>query len=159
MDGGPADLDVAARWDAYLATTVVAELAPGTLVDLSGPDAVLDWPFGAAAHVVTAWNPFGRPRSDTANAAAHAALVERLDDLGVRWIHATGTDAAGSYREDGVLSTQLDTTTALALAEEHDQEAVFRIDADRIEVVGVSGGRTLARPRLALRLPGRSVAT
>lgn len=149
--GHAATPDDAARWQLYLATTVLAELAPGVVTDLSGPDAVPDWPLDGTAYVLSAWNPYGRPRSEQRNARAHAALLERLEALGARWVPATGVDEDDTYREHGVLSVELDLDAALGVAGEFDQEALFRIDAERIEVVGVDGDATLARPRLARR--------
>jgi len=82
------------------------------------------WP--AQGYVfITAWNPASTPHSDTANEAADAELVARLDAAGVQRQPAWAQDPGGDWREPGWLLADLDETTVDLLAREFGQAGVL----------------------------------
>ncbi|MEX0768856.1 MAG: DUF3293 domain-containing protein [Microthrixaceae bacterium] len=140
-----------ARWQQYTRTAVLAEMTQGKFVDLSGPDAVVDWPFEGAVHALTAWNPFGRRRGDQWNQLQTSELAGRLIYEGGSVLRSDGRSYEGDYVEGGLLVWGLDTEQVRSIAMEFEQEAVFRLDADTLEVLGVFTDRIASRPRLERR--------
>lgn len=135
------------RWANYTRTTIVAELGPGRWIDLSGPAALGQWPFDGEVYVITACNPHGRKRSAEMDTEAMADLAATLVRAGATAIPATGSSYDGQHRENSLLTWGLDESDVLAIARKYGQEAVFRLDADRLEVIGTLEGRTAGRPR------------
>jgi hypothetical protein len=140
-----------ARWDAYTRTAVLAELTQGNFVDLSGPEAVEEWPFLGPVHALTAWNPFGRRRGEVLNQFKTSELAGRLIFAGGSVVRSDGRSFEGDYGEGGLLVWGLETDTVRRIAGEFRQEAVFRIDADTLEVLAVFNDFVSSRPRLEHR--------
>ena len=139
------------RWSTYTRTAVLTELRPGQIVDLSGPNAVEEWPFPGEIHVITAWNPFGRFRTVEQNDEQNALLAADVVRAGGTALRAEGRSLDVDYGEPSLLVWGLDTATVIEIAAAYDQEAVFRIDADQLEVLGVFQEQRAARPRLTAR--------
>jgi len=140
-----------ARWQQYTHTAVMAEMSQGRFVDLSGPDAVEEWPFEGPVHALTAWNPFGRRRGEQWNQLQTSELAGRLIYEGGSVVRSDGRSYEGDFVEGGLLVWGLDTDQVRSIAREFDQEAVFRLDADTLEVLGVFNEHIASRPRLECR--------
>ena len=140
-----------ARWDAYTRTAVFAEVTQGLFLDLSGPDAVEEWPFVGPVHALTAWNPFGRRQGEMLNQLKTSHLASRLLFAGGSVVRSDGRSFEGDYREDGLVVWGLETEAVRRIASEFRQEAVFRIDADNLEVHAVFNDFVSSRPRLEHR--------
>jgi len=74
---------------------------------------------------ITAWNPRSVPQSDTANETANAALVARLDALGVSRQLAHAFDKDGQWREAGWLVADVEPSLLDLLAREFGQAGVL----------------------------------
>lgn len=74
---------------------------------------------------ITAWNPESVPHSDAANETANAALVARLDAIGVRRQPAHAFDTDGEWREAGWLVTDLAEPLLDLLGREFSQAGVL----------------------------------
>jgi hypothetical protein len=74
---------------------------------------------------ITAWNPASVPFSDTANETANAALVARLDAMGVQRLPAHAFARDGSWREAGWLIADLDEPLLDLLGREFKQAGIL----------------------------------
>jgi hypothetical protein len=137
------------RWEAYARTVVSFESSPGTWSDLSGPDAIGEFPFAGPVFVITAYNPYGRRRSDDENAGDLARLVGDIMQIGGSVARAEGRSADGDYSEPSVVVWGIDHETAVQLGAAYRQEAIFEITAATITVVGVEIDRRFTAPRIA----------
>ena len=87
----------------------------------------------SSAAVITAWNPRGHLRSATDNHAAQAALIARLDALGLAHAPGHGADPAGAWTpEDSRLVLGIDRARAAALGRDFAQNAIVWADADAV---------------------------
>jgi hypothetical protein len=66
-------------------------------------------------------------------------------------VRSDGRSFEGDYGEGGLLVWGLETDTVRRIAGEFRQEAVFRIDADTLEVLAVFNDFVSSRPRLEHR--------
>lgn len=152
-----------ARWAEYLRTSVVVSLGPGGFVDLTGPTAIAEWPFDGAVHVLTAWDPAGRKRPIEVNNEQSARLAADLMRMGGSLLQANGysvpdlpatstedskSTEQGEFLDSGFVVWGLDTEAVSAVARNYGQEAIYRIDGDTLEVLGVFVDRQEQRPRL-----------
>ncbi|MFF3564776.1 DUF3293 domain-containing protein [Streptomyces sp. NPDC002574] len=120
-----------AQWPLYLSAVVdiafpahTVRVAPGPAPrDLAGLPHPL--PDGRAIHILTAFNPAGRPTTDRANLRAQHDLLGRLHTAGLRWWPAVGGDRAGTHREISAAVTGLTDSRARALGRHFGQDAVF----------------------------------
>ncbi|WP_114394524.1 DUF3293 domain-containing protein [Oleisolibacter albus] len=87
-------------------------------------DALLERRGAAEAVFVTAWNPRSQPRSQADNDAAHARLLEILEDEDLEFLPHEGRARGGDWAEQGVLIFDLPPLDALALAEHLQQNAI-----------------------------------
>ncbi len=121
-------------WEAFQRTRVRIDLGHA-FVDLAPipgvePGAFLPDAMGPI-HILTAWNPQGHQAPLQANRAAQQRLAIRIESYeGVTTWPATGYggglfDDDGTWREDGVAIQGLTRPSALALAVEFDQRAIF----------------------------------
>lgn len=102
----------------------VIVVRPG--VDAPGdplPDAVSPGPI----HVVTAWNPRGKPTDDDTNARAQGRLVPELLERQLRHWPARGHAADESWSEEGFAVGGLSPAEACALGRRYDQLAIFEL--------------------------------
>jgi hypothetical protein len=74
---------------------------------------------------ITAWNPASTPCSDAANKTADAALVARLDAMGVRHQRSHAFASDGSWCEAGWLVADLDEELLDLLGREFRQAGVL----------------------------------
>jgi len=141
-----------ARWANYLRTAVFAQVGPGESIDLTGEHAVVEWPFAGEVFGVTAWNPFGRRRSSEQNAEQTVRLAADLFRAGATVIRSDGRSYDGTYAEGGLLAWGIETELVLAIAREYEQEAIYRIDAETLAVLGAFQDQVSERPRLEHRI-------
>lgn len=131
-------------FDRFAATTITATLDDRG-IELAGPSAV-DWPFdAAAAWVITACNPMGRPQPASQNDQADVALRADLISSGHTPIRSAGR--TGSWHEKGFLLLGADEEIVLRLARFYAQSSVFQLTADTIEVISTDGRRQAMQPR------------
>ncbi len=131
-------------WDDYAAARLYAVI-DGVRVPLDGPDAPR-WRWGAVLYGLSAQNPFEVVLSDAENATRHAALCRRLDALGPFLVGVAG-DLAG-WHEATAYSDRLGWASALALARDFSQRALFAVRDDEVAIVDCADGTVRrARPR------------
>jgi hypothetical protein len=86
-----------------------------------------------SAAVITAWNPRGRTRRDVDNHVAQAALLARLDALGLAHEPGQGVDPAGAWvPEDSRLVLGIDRDEAAAIGVGFAQNAIVWAGADAV---------------------------
>lgn len=137
-------IETGQRWNAYLATTVSAEVAPGVSVPITEPG---PWPYGDTVWVITAYNPFGRSRPDETNEADNVRLAAALHTAGAGVQRAVGQSAADDHREHGFVAWDIDRETMRQIGREFDQEAIFEIDIDDVRVISCFDDRIVSRTR------------
>jgi hypothetical protein len=74
---------------------------------------------------ITAWNPGSMPHSETANESANAALVARLQAMGVARLPAHAFDMDGLWREAGWLVADMEAQRLDLLGREFGQAGVL----------------------------------
>jgi hypothetical protein len=109
---------------------------------------VVEWPFDSPVFVVTAANPAGRIRSDGENAMANSRLAAALVRSRAGFCRALGTSGDGTHSEESFLVWGVTVETAVEVAAEFGQDAVFELTDDRVSVVGVAVDRRSGRGRL-----------
>jgi hypothetical protein len=78
-----------------------------------------------AAAVLTAWNPFSKPRSRKVNERAQAKLVADLDARGLPHFRGWGADPLGKWpAEESRLVLGLDLAAAASLGRQFDQNGI-----------------------------------
>jgi hypothetical protein len=91
--------------------------------------------------VVTAWNPDGRDVSPAENALAHARLRARLEEESRVFFSVTGGSPDFSHAEPGYGIVFASCQEAVALGRAFRQEAVFWVEADRLQLVSCAYGQ------------------
>ena len=137
----------AERWNAYLETTITAEIIPNTIEELNGPAASPNWMFDQPIHVITAWNPYNIIRSSEENDTSNTDLAIALAGRGARFARARGSSTDGMHHEDGFVTWNLTRDEATELGREFRQEAVFEITADEFRLVHCGTGAVTSAPR------------
>lgn len=86
-----------------------------------------------SAAFVTAYNPHGELRDDTANRAAHERLWHALSRQTSLILDASGTDPTGQWPpEPGYLALGVDQQAVKTLAREFGQNAIVWVEADAV---------------------------
>lgn len=127
-------------WSFYLTTIVDVRLPDGVIEVEQTDEPVTDsFPFeGHEAWIITACNPRSVPLLEAENASRHASLGLRLAELKATAFESEGRDPHdGSWSEIGYCVLGLNFATIHALAEEFDQNAVYRWTPDVFETIGV----------------------
>jgi hypothetical protein len=85
----------------------------------------------ACAGVLTAWNPYSEPRSDTVNHAAQERLIRELDRRGLSHQPGVGADPTGNWPpEDSRLILGIDIWAARSLGRRFHQNGFVWAAAD-----------------------------
>ncbi|MET8810161.1 DUF3293 domain-containing protein [Streptomyces sp. NPDC004546] len=121
------------NWDLYRRTVVdirfpdrTVRVEPRPRSTAEGPFPELPVPAGTTAlHIVTAYDPHGRPALAEDNACAQALLLDELDRRGLAWWPAAGGDAHGTHIEQSVAIAGLSDSAARELGRRLGQDAVF----------------------------------
>lgn len=100
-----------------------ASLLPRTVVWLFDAP-----PPGPVVHVITAWNPQGRPTGLSENAARHAALDAQVQAGGWTRVLATVFDDRGEWAEQALGVYGAPEEAVVALAAEFGQRCLLRLD-------------------------------
>lgn len=137
LAGGPADR----RWDHYRSTEVVAELIPGELTTLHGPDGVDTWPFDGPVWVITGWNPGGEILDEHTNAQANQQVAADITAHGGRYVHGVGRSAAGDHAEASLVAWGLTRADARRIGQRAGQDAIFELDATMVHLLACAGDR------------------
>lgn len=85
--------------------------------------------------VLTADNPLGEVKTASANAAAGAALERQLVEMSVRFVRLQGCSPDRTHCEAS-LAAGLDRDSAIHIAREYGQNAIFWFDGERFWLVG-----------------------
>jgi hypothetical protein len=87
----------------------------------------------SSAAVLTAWNPYSKPRSDAKNEAAQAELISEIDRLALRHEPGHGADPSGKWRpEPSRLVLGIDLDTAGSLGRQFRQNGIVWISGDAV---------------------------
>lgn len=125
------------RGQAYRNTVVEAEVTPGALVAITGPNAVEPWPFPGVVHVITGWNPQGVLRDDEYNASINRSIAEDIIAQGGRFVHGVGRAAGDQddYAEPSLVVWGLDRGQAVTMGYRASQDAIFEITETEVRLV------------------------
>ncbi|MCB1257463.1 MAG: DUF3293 domain-containing protein [Microthrixaceae bacterium] len=137
------------RWLGYLDATVAVEIV-GAVIDLTGPDAVADWPFDGQVFALTAWDPAGATRSRQDNDSQNRSLRVALVDAGAQVWNAVGYAGPieqSAFLDEGFVICGLTETQTLDLARSFGQEAIYGIDSASLAVVATNLQSRESRPR------------
>ena len=96
------------------------------------------WPDNFA--VITAYNPFGHGINEEADKSATTRLKKMISRLGLERHRVTGVSADGKHREPGFAIWGCDLQAALHLGREFAQNAIYWVEAGRLDVVSCSTG-------------------
>ena len=100
--------------------------------------AAVDWPDTFA--VITACNPLGQIADEEANRSTTARLKKTIGRLGLKRCRLTGMSADKKHREASFAIWGCDLAVALELGKQFSQDAIFWIEAGRLDVVSCSTG-------------------
>lgn len=139
--------DEEVRWADRAGAVVRAELMPQVWVDLTGPEALDEWPFEDPVYVVTAHDPHGRHRSAEANREANGRLASTLAEANVGFARAVLTAAGGAFEEESFLVWQVPVADVRWLGREFEQEMIFVITETEVAVVSPYTDRRVSLPR------------
>lgn len=139
------------RWALYRRTVIEAETTPGRWVALCGPDASPTWDLPSPMYVLTACEPHGIPMPDEENARANDALAADIQEAGGAYVRCVGSAPDGSHREPGFLVWDISAEYAQWLGRRHEQDAIYRIDADELTLVSCIDDHLESWPRVGTR--------
>jgi len=124
------------RYEVLVPETVQASAGPLVLrIDAPSPPLRALYRALAVSHAsfLTAWNPHSLIAGETANAAAHARLTQRLAGMGLAWWPGWARDPLEEWpAEQSVFVPGLDAATARHLGAEFEQNAVVHAAADAV---------------------------
>ena len=87
----------------------------------------------ACGAFITAYNPEGTQQSDEANVQEHAALLQRVVELGHSFIEGVGAGTTGQWPlERSVFAYGMDKTSACAVGRQFRQDAIVWVGADAV---------------------------
>ncbi|OSP23771.1 DUF3293 domain-containing protein [Streptomyces sp. PU_AKi4] len=138
------------NWELYRRTVVdirfpdrTVRIKPRPRGTAEGPFPELPGPAGTVAlHVVTAYDPHGRPALTEDNARAQARLLDELGRRGLAWWPATGSDVHGTHIEQSVAVAGLSDSAARELGRRFGQDAVFAWTPGTWRLLSCDGGAT-----------------
>lgn len=143
--GGAKDEDpVERRWSNYRQTIVQAEVTPGTVSHLNGPEATVPWPFPQPVHVVSGWNPQGVAfDGNYVNSQIAADVLQR----GGRFVLCAGVSRDGNYSEPSLAIWGLSRDQAREIGRRANQDAIFEITTDELRIVSCYTDHIESMPR------------
>jgi Protein of unknown function (DUF3293) len=135
------------RWQAYRTAIVEAELTPGALASLNGPDAVVSWPFVGAVYAVTGWNPQGVERSQETNDAINRRIAHDVIDAGGRYVSGIGRDPEHSHIESTLIIWNITREEARVLGQRAAQDCIYEITDEHVRLLSCTDNREESWPR------------
>lgn len=135
------------RWSDYRSTILEAELIPGRLFNLNGPDALDEFPFPDRCFAITAWNPMGTSRSPEKNRELNQAVAKDVVDLGGMFVRGFGASPDGEYSEETLFVWGIDRENVRILGRRAQQDAIFEVDADSVRLISCFDDRQDEWPR------------
>jgi hypothetical protein len=131
--GGDKDEEpMAARWSRYRNTIIHAEVTPGNLCHLNGPEAIVSWPFPADVHVISGWNPQGVAfDGGYINSQIAADVIQR----GASFVMCAGVSRDGSYSEPSLAIWGLTREVAREIGRKANQDAIFEIVDEEVRIL------------------------
>ncbi len=123
------------RLDAYRTAIIDAEVLPGSLSPLNGPDAVAAWPFPGPVHVLTAWNPQGVALDADFTAGINNRIAEDIVRSGGRFVHGQGRSPDGEHVEPSIVAWGLSRDDARSMGRKASQDSVFEIDESFVHLL------------------------
>ena len=136
-DGG--GRSVLQQWliDEYLATDYGVRYDPSFALRIGVPsDEVRELQSGAAvtsSAYITAWNPRGKSLADNENAARHKQLINRLTELGLKFITGAALGRNPAWpAEESLLILGMDRELACKIGREFEQNAIVMIDENAV---------------------------
>lgn len=146
--GGSAAEDPAARRAAaYRNTIVEAEVEPGVLTQLTGPDSPVEWPFPGTVWVVTGWNPQGIELEEGRGDHLNRQIAKDVVDRKGKFVEGFGRSQEGGYHEASIVAWGITREDAAQMGRRALQDAVFEIDAEEMRLVSCLDDRIEAWPR------------
>lgn len=132
------------QWSSWSDSVVLAWDERGLPVTLAGPAAD---PLDEPVHVITAFDPMGRPTSSADNAFAQHELFAELDREQRRWRPGVGAVPDGGHHEISAVVWGWGRAQAREAGARHQQRAVYEIDGDELRVVACDDESVTSRPR------------
>lgn len=123
------------RWNNYRSTILEAEVIPGKLFHLNGPDAIDDFPFPDRCFAITAWNPMGTTRPPEKNREINQMVANDVINLNGMFLRGFGSSPEGDYSEETLFVWGLDRDSIRAMGRRAQQDAIFEIDAETVHLV------------------------
>lgn len=135
--GIPVNDQVSLRFQNYRNTVVEAEVTPGAMVPITGPDAVQPWPFPGVVHVITGWNPQGVVFDKDRNDHINREIAKDVIDKGGRFVHGVGREAhdPNGYFEPSLVVWGLERDQAIDMGYRASQDAIFEITDTEVRLV------------------------
>lgn len=138
------------RLAAYRSTIVEAELFPGRMMALNGPDAIDVWPFDGPVHIITGWNPQGVSISESRANFINSRIALDVIEHGGKFVAAVGRSASGDHAEASLAIWGVARADALLFGGRASQDSIFEIDADEVRLLGCIDRSVTAWPRRQL---------
>jgi len=137
LGGIPVNDQVAVRFQNYRNTVVEAEVTPGVMAPITGPDAVQPWPFPGVVHVITGWNPQGVVFDKEHNDRINREIAKDVIAKGGRFIHGVGREAhdPDGYAEPSLVVWGLDRDQTIHMGYRASQDAIFEITDTEVRLV------------------------
>lgn len=132
-------------WDEYIRAVVRIDLVDGLVQIAPAQTGRADGPFpdvpNDVVYVVTAFNPGGLVRPQSANQQAHAALISRLEADRITFWEAAGGDPGWTHSEASFALVGVDEDYAKGLGREFGQDAIFKWTPSALSVLACDGER------------------
>lgn len=137
LGGIPVNDQVSRRFQNYRNTVVEAEVTPGVMVPITGPDAVAPWPFPGVVHVITGWNPQGVVFDQDRNDHINREIAKDIIAKGGRFVHGVGREAhdPDGYAEPSLVAWGLERDQAISMGHRASQDAIFEITDSEVRLV------------------------
>ena len=134
-------------WEQYATAVVRVTVSCGTLHVCPAPPGQTDGHFpdgrGRTIHIITAHNPAGELATDEANQAAHARLLQVVQERTREFYPAAGGDPEWTHVEQSLAVIGLDDEQACALGQQFVQDAIFAWTPTQWSVIACAGTRCL----------------
>ena len=138
------------RWQAYRTTVIEAEIAPGFLSPLNGPEGLLVWPFVGSVFAITGWNPQGIAIDEQANDAINRRIAHDVIDAGGRFLHGMGHNPEGTHTERTLIAWGITRDQALTFGRKASQDAIYEVSPDEVRLLSCSNAREESWPRIPI---------